>query len=264
MTTKANKSKAKRLLGASSFLILCGLLSASPLSVLSAAERQRSINVSGEAEIQVAPDQIIISMAALNKEKTLDAAKKGNDGTVKSLINYFTETLKIEPKHVQTDYLSVNPVYYSCNRNDEREGRCDPLKIQYYNLEKGIQVRLVDLTQYEVVIAKALALGVNKISNVQFITTELRKHKDKARELATIAAKEKAQAVAGALDMTVGKPISISLNNVGWSYSGRRSSRAMTQNVMVDQAGGMGDGGSSLAVGQINVSASVNINFDMK
>lgn len=252
------------MLSASTFLLLCGILSAAPFTVLLAAEKQRTITVSGEAKVRVAPDQIIISMAALNKEKTLDAAKKDNDRTVKSLINYFTETLNIDPKYVQTDYLSVNPVYYSCNRNDEREGRCDPLKIQYYNLEKGIQVRLEDLKKYEAVIAKSLELGVNKVGNVQFITTELRKHKDKARELATIAAKEKAQAVAGTLEMTLGKPITINLNNVGWAYSGRRSG-PMSQNVMRNMGeAGMDDGGSSLAVGQINVTASVNISFEMK
>lgn len=253
-----------KILSTSSGLLLCCLLSAAPVGVLSAEEQRRTISVSGEAKIRVAPDQIIISMAALNKEKTLDAAKKGNDRTVKSLINFLTESLKIDPKHVQTDFLSVNPVYYSCNRNEEREGLCDPLKIQYYNLEKGIQVRLIDLENYEAVIAKSLELGVNKINNVQFITTELRKHKDKARELATIAAKEKAQAIAGTLEMTLGKPITINLNNVGWSYSRRRSA-PMSQNVMMNAEGaGMDDGGSSLAVGQINVTASVNISFDMK
>lgn len=234
-----------------------------PFTVISAAERARTITVSGEAKVRVAPDQIIISMAVINKEKILDAAKKGNDKIVKSLISYLTETIKVAPKRVQTDYLSVNPVYYSCSNSEEREGLCDPLKIQYYNLNKGVQLRLDDLTKYESVIAKSLELGVNKISNIQFITTELRKHKDKARELATIAAKEKAQAVAGTLDMTLGKPFNINLNNVGWSYSGRRL--GMSQNTMRNEGGaGMDDDGSSLAVGQINVTASVTVSFDME
>ena len=244
MSKISNTLNARKVFGRSVCFFLCGLLSAAPVGVLSAAERQRTISVSGEAKVRVAPDQIIISMAVLNKEKSLDVAKKGNDNTVKSLINYFTETLKIDPKHVQTDYLSVSPVYYNCHHNEEREGRCDPLQVQYYNLEKGVQIRLKDLTQYEAVVSKSLKLGVNKISNVQFITTELRKHKDKARELATIAAKEKAQAIAGTLEMKLGKPITINLNNVGWAYSGRRL--GMSQNVMRNEAGGRILGGRGI------------------
>lgn len=234
-------------------------------SLTEAEEKTRIISVSGDSQIRVEPDQIIISMAVMNKEKTLDIAKRGNDKTVKALINYFTETLHIEPKHVQTDYLSVNPVYYACSRVEESKGLCDPSKIQYYSLNKGIQVRLDDLTKYEAVIAKSLELGVNKINNIQFTTSELGKYKDKARELATIEAKENAQAVAKTVDMILGKPISIDINNIGWSYSGQRA--GMGNHAMRSRAHGAemhDDDGSSLAVGQINVTASVHINFEMK
>lgn len=235
-----------------------------PFMVVSAEELPRTISVSGEAEVRVAPDQVIISMAVINKEKALDAAKASNDKTVKALLSYFTETLKIAPKHIQTDYLSVNPTYFSCNRREELEGECDPLKIHSHNVEKGIQLRLDDLTKYEAVVAKSFELGVNKISNIQFITTELRKHRDKARELAAIAAREKAQAVADTLGMALGKPITINLNNTGWSYRGQRSG-SMTQNILQNMGGAsMDDGSSSLAVGQINITASVTVSFDIE
>lgn len=244
-------------------LLLLTLLLIS-FSTFSAEEKTRTITVSGEAEVRVAPDQVIISMTVINKEKSLTAAKKSNDMTIKELIFYFTETLKIDPKHVQTDHLSVDPVYFNCNRHDEQEGSCDSLKIQYHTLEKGVQLRLDDLSKYEAVIAKSFELGVNKVSDIQFISTELRKHKDKARELAAIAAKEKAQAMATTLGMELGKPITINLNAANWSYRNQRSSR-MLQNSMQNIAGiSSGGQGSSLAVGQINVSASVSVSFDME
>lgn len=235
-----------------------------PFTGYSAEERQRIISVSGEAEVRVAPDQVLISMAVINKEQALDAAKEANDTTVKTLISYFTEVLKIAPKNVQTDYLSVKPMYFNCGHREQQKGECDPLKIQYHELEKGVQLRLDDLTKYEAVVAKSFELGVNKIINIQFITTELRKHKDKARELAAIAAKEKAQDVAKTLGMSLGQPITINLNNVGWSYRGRGLGQ-MRQNAIQNMASiSIDDGGSSLAAGQISVTASVNVSFDMK
>lgn len=246
------------------YLVLVFSLLCMSFAGLSAKEAQRTISVSGEAAIQVAPNQAIFSMSVNNKEKTLDSAKKANDKTIKSLLNYFTKELEIDPKHVQTDHLSVNPIYFSCSSKDERQGLCDSLEIQYFELSRGLQLRLDDLTKYDAVVAKSLELGVNKISNIQFVTSELRKHKDEARELAAIAAKEKAQAVAATLGMELGKPISINLNNVGWSYFGR-SSRAMMQNTIQNRGGsGMDEDGSSLSVGQISITASVSVNFDMQ
>ena len=247
----------KNPLTSSATLLISSILIAAPSAVWAA-----NISVSGDAQIRVAPDQIIISMGVLNKEKALDTAKKLNDKTTKSLISYLTDTLNIEAKHIQTDYLSVKPTYFSCNRKEEREGLCSSIKVEYYNLDRGIQIRLNDLTKYEALIEKSLALGVNNINNVQFVTTELRKHKDKARELAAIAAKEKAQSVAETLGMKVGKPTSININQTGWSYA-RKQSRSMGQNVMRSM-GGDSSGGSSLAVGQINVTASVNVNFHIE
>ena len=43
-------------------------------------------------------------------------------------------------------------------------------------------------------LAAALKAGVNQVNNVEFYTSELRKYRDQARELAMKAAKEKAQA----------------------------------------------------------------------
>jgi uncharacterized protein YggE len=84
-----NKNITKNSLASSATLFIGSIIIAMPSAVWAA-----SISVSGDAQIRVAPDQIIISMGVLNKEKTLDTAKKLNDKTTKSLISYLTDTLK--------------------------------------------------------------------------------------------------------------------------------------------------------------------------
>ncbi len=231
-----------------------------PNSALATGEPTRTISVSGDAEVRVAPDQVIISMATINKNKSLIAAKSANDDTVKSLLSYFVDDLDIDEKYVQTDHLSVDVTYTNCSYRDEKEGKCDPLEIQYHTVEKGVQLRLTDLGKYEAVLAKSFELGINKVSDIQFVTTELRKHKDQARKMAAIAAKEKAVAIADTLGMSVGKPISINLQEVRWGVLG---SNTMRQSILQAPKPSAGSADSSLSVGQISVSATVNVNFDM-
>ncbi len=235
--------------------------------------QNRTISVTGEATIRVVPDQVQISMTAENRAADLMTAKGQNDQAVKALVEYATKTLGIEPRQVQTDFITVEPKYRNCNDSDEMSGKCDPLQITYYTVRKGVQISLKDVTQYEGLVTKAMSLGVNHIDNVGFTTTELRKHRDKAREMAAKAALEKAQALALALGMKVGKPISINTENYSsyyWhgSYNSQRGGNYMSQ--MSQNAAQQaptapveGDTGG-LAIGQINVSAQVNVTYQLE
>ncbi len=230
----------------------------------------RTISVNGEAQVRVVPDEVQISMTAENRSRDLMEAKAKNDQIVKALVDYATKDLGIEARQVQTDFVSVEPQYRSCNNDEEWAGKCSPLDVTYYTVRKGIQVCLKDLGKYEGLVTKALSLGVTRIDNVQFITTDLRKHRDAAREMAAKAALAKAQALATTLGMKVGKPMTISAENYSsyyWhdSYSQRGYNNYMAQNTMQQatapqQEGDTGD----LAIGQINVSATVSVTYELE
>ncbi|MBL4805336.1 MAG: SIMPL domain-containing protein [Alphaproteobacteria bacterium] len=254
------------------FALLAGLLLFSaPLSAHAQIEQSsnRTISVTGEGEVRVVPDQVLISMVAETRGPELLDTQKQNDVSVKAVVDYATKTLDVEEKHVQTDFVNVEPVYRNCNYNDELAGKCNPLDIIYYKVRKGIQVRLNDLTQYEELITKSLQSGVTHIDDVQFITTELRKHRDKAREMAAQAAQEKAQAVAETLGVTVKKPMTInteSYSMFNWSGSSRGGNpRMMMQNAVQESGGSGSEGeGGGLAIGQINVSATVRVTYEIE
>jgi uncharacterized protein YggE len=232
--------------------------------------QNRTISVSGEATVLVVPDQVQISLTAENRAADLMAAKQQNDEAVKALVEYATKTLGIEPRRVQTDFITVEPKYRQCNNENEMSGKCDPLQIVYYTVRKGVQVSLKDVTQYEDLVTKAMSLGVNHIDNVAFTTSELRKYRDKAREMAAKASLEKAQALASALGTKVGKAITINTQNYSSYYwhgsnDSQRGNSYMSQNVLQQapeesREGNTGD----LAMGQISVSATVNVTYQLE
>jgi uncharacterized protein len=109
---------------------------------------------------------------------------------------------------------------------------------------------------------------VNYVHGVEFRTTELRQHRDEARALAINAAREKAVALAGQLDQEVGEPLSIQEEQVGWwsSYNawwGGRWGSGMSQNVIQEMGGATLLADSSLAPGQIKVSARASVSFEL-
>src|SRR5262249_40657177 len=145
-------------------------------------------------------------------------------------------------------------------RRRYNDGRLEA--IEGYIVRRGYAVTLRDTRLFEPFIDAALKHGANQINDISFATTELRKYRDQARQMAIRAAKEKAILLARELDSTVGKPKNISENG-GYAYfGGNRWSNAMAQNA-AQSAPGAPDSGENLPLGQIAVSASVSVTFDL-
>jgi uncharacterized protein YggE len=118
-------------------------------------------------------------------------------------------------------------------------------------------------------ISSALASGVNHLLNVDFQTSELKKHREQARELAVKAAQEKAELMAAALGAKLGAPIQINEGQratsyySSWSGSGwgnLRDNSGPSQNAM--QVSG-GDASDVIALGKVAVRASVKVSFEL-
>jgi uncharacterized protein YggE len=109
------------------------------------------------------------------------------------------------------------------------------------------------------------------VINVDLYTSQLRKYRDQARELAMTAAKEKAQALAKAAGAEAGCVLSI--NESSWSsymgWYGRSQNQAQwTQNVMQNTApspvAGSGSDNEPISLGQISVKAEINASFGLR
>lgn len=220
----------------------------------------RLITVTGDAEVRVVPDEVILSLGVETWDKNMDKAKRQNDEIVAAVLA-LTDDYGIDPEHVKTDYVSIEPRY--------RNGYYEPSDFIGFFVHKTIVITLRDLSKFEGLLADALEVGVNYVHGIEFRTTELRQHRDEARALAIRAAKEKAEALAGELDQQVGEPTMIQEVQSGWwsGYNAWWGSRwgggAMAQNVIQEVGGGALTGESSVAPGQINVNARVSVTFEL-
>jgi uncharacterized protein YggE len=196
---------------------------------------------------------------------------------VRSLpITYKTSSLGVKDKDIQTDYISIEPIFG--RTIDPNTGLPLPVPIPgydwddltkpaYYLVRKGIGIKLTDVSGFDRVLTGLITNGVNHVQGIDFRTSELRKHKDKARAMAIRAAKEKAEAMAEELGVKVGKPYNITVNEWGDSISWSRVNKgfggggAGGGGTSQNPGGGSGETGPTFSAGQISVSASVNVSF---
>jgi len=252
------KTKLGAVAIASTALLAVLLLSAWTDNGASSQEPRR-ITVTGEAEVRVVPDEVILTLGVETWDKDLNVAKSRNDEIVKRVLA-LAGAYGIEPEHVQTDFLGVEPRY--------RDGYYEQRDFIGYFVHKTVVITLRDLSRFEDLLSAALQAGVNYVHGIDFRTTELRQHRDQARALAVKAAKEKAVALAGELGQQVGDPLTIQEEQGGWwsSYGawwGSRWGAGMTQNVIQELGGASALADSSVAPGQIDVTARVTVSFEL-
>ena len=220
----------------------------------------RTVQVNGSALINVTPDRASIQLGVQSNGTTTDAVQSANSMAIQKVIKSLLAQ-GIEAKDIATDLYVIEPVYESY----------DSLYIKGYRINNIVAVTLRDVKKTSDVLATALKAGANQVINVEFYTSELRKYRDQARELAMKAAKEKAQALANAAGAEAGCVLNISENSWsyynGWWY-GRSNQNTMTQNVVQNAAPNTGSGGSAgdepISLGQISVKAEVSATFGLK
>ena len=223
------------------------------------------ITVSGEAVVNVKPDKIVISLGIETKDNDIMVAKQKNNDILKKAVAAVKEC-GVAEKDIQTDHLSIQPRWKIEYQHEEFLG---------YVVRNAFTVTLTDTAKVEELVTTVLLAGVNYIHGIDFQTTELKKYREQARELALKAAKEKAKKMVAALGPhEIGAPIQINENYGGspWSYYSNWSggawgfsrSQGMSQNAFQNVGSGSGEISDTIALGKISVHANVNVTFELK
>lgn len=213
----------------------------------------RSITVTGDAEVRIAPDQVQLMLGVVTVDKNVSKAKTANDERVAKSLAVLQKG-GIAGKDLQTDQLSIEPVSDSgYSRVRDPDG---------YQVRRSIVVMLRDVAKFEALLTSVIEAGANQVDGISFQTSELRKHRDAARAMALKAAKEKAEAMAKEYGLKVGKARSISESSSWWGSPVMRAG-GFAQN-MAQNVGGGAEPSDTFAAGMISVRASVNVVFDLE
>ena len=225
-------------------------------------DKSATITVSGTAEIQVAPDEVVFSLDVTKLDKDLQAAKRQNDETVGKVLE-LTRRFGVLPQNVKTDNISVEMKYEQIRNAAKKVFNEDGEEIgnrifKGYEVSKTVNVRLTDISRFEEFFAEALKTGITEIGSVKFETSKLRENRDKARDAAMKAAREKASAMAAAIGQTIGKALRINESGTGVQPYG--FAYGMNAN-STGASGSFSESVATFAAGSIKVEAQVTVTF---
>jgi len=227
----------------------------------------RSIQVTGVAVVNVTPDRALIKLGVQSNGRYAKDAQAKNSATINKVVRSL-KSLGIESKDIVTDWYTIEPLYEDY----------DSLYIKGYRIYNIIEITVRDVGGTNDAIVAAFQAGANQVVDVQFYTTDLRKYRDQAREMAMKAAQEKADALAETAGSGVNCVLSIHENtrssfyNGGWWWYGHYSYNAnqniMAQNVVQNAVPESGESSTlddgPLTAGQISVRAEINASFGLK
>lgn len=227
-------------------------------------DHNRSIQVNGTAVINVTPDRALIKLGVQSNGRSAEEAQSRNSATIKQVVRAL-KSLGIEEKDIATDWYTIEPLYEDY----------DSLRIKGYRIYNIIEITLRDVNKANDAIVTAFQAGANQVVEVQFYTSELRKYRDQARELAMKAAMEKAEALSSAAGsgvecvLNINESTSSQFYYGGWWWYGYNSNQnLLTQNVIQNTAPAGGETPTQdegpLSAGQISIRAEVNASFGLK
>jgi hypothetical protein len=157
-----------------------------------------SITVVGEGEVQVAPDQVTVTLGVTTQAKTAAEALQANSTRMAELF----KTLKannIADKHVQTSNFSISP-----QQVFDRDGQQAP-KIVGYMVSNQVTVKVLEVAKLGAILDAVVQAGGNQIQGVTFSIADPQPHLDQARRKAIADAKHRATEYAAAAEVKVGK-----------------------------------------------------------
>lgn len=184
-------------------LNLSALVVSAPLFALEVPQAPHLV-VSGYAEQKAEPDMLTLNVSVTALEKQGIKAKQQVDGKVAAFFGQL-EGLGIKRSDVEAGNLVIFPEYqYPQNKKPELVG---------YRAQRQLAVKLYQLDKLSELMDTALKAGLESVSQIEYGLKSPQTIKEQARVGAVEDAKIKAESLAKAFGMKLGKVYSVEYRN---------------------------------------------------
>ena len=154
-----------------------------------------TFNVTGEGKSTVVPDIAMVSLGVQASGTTVkDVQSKVN--TASNAVTASVKSQGISADDIKTINYSINPNYDFNNGGQ---------KINGYQANSTVQVKVRDLNKTNNVIDAGTAAGANQVGGINFDVDDKAKAQDEARKIAVADAKKKAEQASATAGFTLGR-----------------------------------------------------------
>lgn len=206
----------------------------------------RTISVTGNAQVHLAPDIAYITIGVHTENATPGEAVASNNAQAQKVVDAL-KAQGIDPKDIQTTNFSIYP--------SQQFGPNGESKATTYMVDNSVFVTLRDLSKMGNVLSAATEAGANSISGIQFDVADKTDALSQARKEAFANAKKLAEELANVSGVSLGPIQSISYN---------------TGNVPIPMYDVRGGGAAAPAAsvpiqpGQLTISVDVSISYQIQ
>lgn len=238
-------------------LLLPIALLASPAQGKEEEARDNIITVSGKGELKVEPDEAFLTFTVTSFDRELDAARRLNDDSIGN-VRTLAQGYGVVARDIRTDRMEMETLRELPKKDRDAPQLRHANPVRGYLVSRRMTLRLADLARFDDFYAQLLKTGISEISGVDFRTSRLLEHREAARTLAMKAAHQKAVALSGALGQQIGRAVDI---REGEDRSfGFVGGNAYQNSLSADD----GQATSGFSAGQISITASVTVVFELR
>jgi uncharacterized protein len=211
------------------------------------AETLPSVRVTGVGEVRALPDKATIHAGAERRADTVKAAEAHVKSRIDALLDALA-TLKVAPGDVDSSQVTIRPEM----RWDKETERSVP---DGYLVQRDVRVVLNDLTLLGPVLAALHDAGMDRVQPAQLDLQNRDAVERRALALAAQDGRARAEALANALDLRLGRAMSVVAQD-----SGDHSPPVMPMMRMAADAE-QGNAAQAITIGEITVAQRVSVEF---
>ena len=209
------------------------------------------VTVYGTSTIQVVPNQMIWSLTVRNVDPSSAGAAKSHEKAVGAVLAFLKQS-QIAADRIQTSWMQLGENWKHVRNERIQDG---------YVAFTDIRFTLSDLLKYSMLWTGLAEIHGVQVNSVSFDSSERIKFQNEARSKAVLLAQDKAKAIADALGIPLGRPLSIEEDlSVSEGYRAQSSSRS---NSVSFSGSAPADSDSSVAPGSIPIRSGVKAIFSL-
>ncbi len=215
-----------------------------------------SVTTQGRATVSRTPDYVDIFLGVHIEAPTASEAQAQCTQKMEAVIKSLRE-MSLPAGEFKSGQITLSPRY--SDDPEVRRGEKQPMIIGYTAVN-ALRVRTTDLKSPPRVIDSALKNGANRVDGVNYAIKEALAAREEALKLATTAAKRKADVMATALGLKVGRVLSLTESDGGRPHQyGNRAQLSQSYSA----AGDASPSGDSVEPGTVDVIVDVSIAFTL-
>ena len=206
------------------------------------------LNINASSDVKASPDVAMLTAGVVSVAPNVAAAMKDNTLKMNALFAAVKEA-GITDKDMQTSGFNIQPQYvYAENL---------PPKIMGYQVANNLTIKVRDMTKIGAMLDALASSGANQVSGPDFTIDNPDALMDKARAEAVIKARARAEIYAKAANLKIKRITAISEQSMGQPMPVYKTAR-------MEMAADSGAGAAPIAAGEMALSVTVNVGFELE